>query len=255
MDLQIRHGVAVITGAGSGIGRATARLLAAEGVSVALLDRDLAAAEAVAAELGSTGATALAVQADISAEASTQAAMARVINHFGVIDYMVLCAGISNVYGKSIDEITATEWDRLFGVNVRGQWLPVKYALPALRKSTRQPAISIVASDSALFASPRHTPYVASKGAVLMLTKALAVDLRGDNIRVNCVCPSVVDTPQSRNDLGVDDGGYAGVDYPVHQPEDIARYLTLLISPVTATINAHPLIADFGYSAESSFPA
>lgn len=255
MDLNLRDGVAVITGAGSGIGRATARLLASEGVSVALLDRDLATAEAVAAELTATGATALAVQADISDEASTEAALAQVIDRFAAIDYMVLCAGISNVYGKQIDEITADQWDRLFGVNVRGQWLPVKYALPALRKSTKRPAISIVASDSALFASPRHTPYVASKGAVLMLTKALAVDLREDGIRVNCVCPSVVDTPQSRNDLGVEEGGYKALDYPVHQPEDIARYLTLLISPVTATINAHPLVADFGYSAESSFPA
>ncbi|MFE4663934.1 SDR family NAD(P)-dependent oxidoreductase [Streptomyces sp. NPDC056716] len=255
MDLQLRDGVAVITGAGSGIGRATARLLATEGVRVALLDRDLATAEAVAAELVSSGHEALAAEADISDESSTEAAIARVVERFGVIDYMVLCAGISNVYGKNIDEITAAEWDRLFGVNVRGQWLPVKHALPALRRSTRRPAISIVASDSALFASPRHTPYVASKGAVLMLTKALAVDLRDDGIRVNCVCPSVVDTPQSRNDLGIEEDGYKAVDYPVHQPEDIARYLTLLISPVTATINAHPLIADFGYSAESSFPA
>lgn len=255
MDLQISGGVAVVTGGGSGIGRASALLLASEGVKVAILDLDLDQARTVVRELTDAGADAIAVQADVSDEDSTNTAVDCVAEHFGGIDYLILCAGISNVYGKSIEEITATQWDHLFGVNVRGQWLPVKYAVPYLRKSIVKPAISIVASDSALFASLRHVPYVASKGAVLMLTKALAVDLRADGIRVNCVCPSVVNTPQSRNDLGVKNGGYAEVNYPVHEPEDIARYLMLLISPVTATINAHPLVADFGYSAESNFPA
>lgn len=255
MDLQIGGGVAAVTGAGSGIGEATARFLAAEGVQVVLLDLNHAAAEEVASDIVANGGRAASVQVDVSDESSTARAMAQAAEAFNGLDYLILCAGISTLFGKAVDEITADQWDREFGVNVRGQWLPVKYALSALRASKREPAISIVASDSALFAAPLNAAYEASKGAVLMLTKALAVDLGPDNIRVNCVCPSIVDTPQSRNAIGVGEGGYAGVDYPVHTPEDIARYLTLLISPVTRTINAHPLIADFGYSARSTFPA
>ncbi|KRE28222.1 SDR family NAD(P)-dependent oxidoreductase [Agromyces sp. Soil535] len=255
MDLQIAGGVAAVTGAASGIGRATAFYLAAEGVQVVLLDLDLPAAESVVAEITANGGRAAAIQVDVSDDTSVQRAMAQATDVFGGLDYLVLCAGISTLFGKAVDEIAAAQWDREFGVNVRGQWLPVKYALSALRASSREPAISIVASDSALFAAPLNAAYEATKGAVLMLTKALAVDLRPDGIRVNCVCPSVVDTPQSRGALGIAEGGYADIGYPVHTPEDIARYLTLLISPVTRTINAHPLVADFGYSAQSNFPA
>ncbi|MBW9093067.1 SDR family oxidoreductase [Microbacterium jejuense] len=255
MDLQLAGGIAAVTGAASGIGRATAHYLAGEGVAVGLLDRDLPAAESVAAEINDAGGSAVAIQVDVSDEGSVERAMAQVAYALGGLDYLVLCAGISTLFGKAVDEIDASQWDREFGVNVRGQWLPVKYALPALRASSREPAISIVASDSALFAAPLNAAYEATKAAVLMLTKALAVDLRPDGIRVNCVCPSVVDTPQSRGALGIPEGGYAGIGYPVHSPEDIARYLTLLISPVTRTINAHPLVADFGYSAQSNFPA
>ena len=255
MDLQLADGIAVVTGAGSGIGRATAKYLAAEGVKVVLLDIDLEAAEQNARDISTEGGQAAAIRVDLSDENSTRQAITEAAATFGGIDYLVLCAGISTLFGKGVDEIAAAAWDREFGVNVRGQWLPVKFALPSLRASSRSAAISIVASDSALFAAPFNTAYEATKGAVLMLTKGLAVDLRPDNIRVNCVCPSVVDTPQSRAALGIVEGGYANVDYPVHSPEDIARYLTLLISPVTATINGHPLVADFGYSAQSNFPA
>jgi NAD(P)-dependent dehydrogenase (short-subunit alcohol dehydrogenase family) len=255
MDLQIAGGIAAVTGAASGIGRATAIYLATEGVRVVLLDLDLQAAEVVAEDITANGGHAAAVQVDVADEKSVERAMGAAIEVFGGLDYLVLCAGISTLFGKAVDEIGAGQWDREFGVNVRGQWLPVKFALPALRTSSRAAAISIVASDSALYAAPLNAAYEATKGAVLMLTKALAVDLRPDAIRVNCVCPSVVDTPQSRGALGIAEGGYANVDFPVHTPEDIARYLTLLISPVTRTINGHPLVADFGYSAGSNFPA
>lgn len=255
MDLQIAGGVAAVTGAASGIGRATAVYLASEGAQVVLLDRDLNAAEAVVDEITASGGRAAPIQVDVADESSVERAIAQTTGVFGGLDYLLLCAGISTLFGKAVDEITAGQWDHEFGVNVRGQWLPVKFALPALRASSRGAAIAIVASDSALFAAPLNTAYEASKGAVLMLTKALAVDLLDDDIRVNCVCPSVVDTPQSRGALGVAEGGYAEADFPVHTPEDIARYLTLLISPVTRTINGHPLVADFGYSARSNFPA
>lgn len=254
MDLGLQGGVALISGAGAGIGRATARTLAAEGARVALLDLNETAAKSAAEELTAQGADVLALQCDVTDEQSVAAAVDTVASTWGGIDFVVLCAGLSGAYGKAIDEIEVSQWDAIFDVNVKGQWLPVRYALPHLRKSAK-PAVAIVASDSALVASPLHSVYCASKGAVLMLAKSLAVDLRNDGIRVNCVCPSIVNTNMPLADLGLKSEDLESADYPVQQPEDIARYLTLLVSPVTATINGHALVADFGYLAQSGFPA
>lgn len=254
MDLGLADAVAVVTGGGSGIGRATVAALAAEGARVAILDRDQSLARATASAIDETGRTAIGIACDVADEPSIQTAIRQVHATWGRIDALLCCAGVSGLYGKPIDDITVGEWDHMMGVNVRGQWLPIKHALPHLRVSNRA-AVVIIASDSGLVASPLHVPYCASKGAVVMLTKALAVDLRTDDIRVNCVCPSIVDTPMSRTDLGLPERGFATAGYPVQRPEDIARYMTLLASPATNSINAHALVADFGYLAQSNFPA
>lgn len=254
MDLQIADGVALVTGGGSGIGRAACLALAAEGARVGVVDRDADAAVATADAVTEFGGRAVAVAADVSDEASVRAAVDAVASALGGIDYLVLCAGISGGLGTPVDEITEAEWDRIFAVNVKGQWLPVKAALPHLRRGDR-PSVTIVASDSSFVAAPGHLAYCASKGALLMLTRALAVDLQADGVRVNCVCPSVVDTPMVHSDMAVAAGWAGSAGYPVHTPEDIARYLVLLASPVTGTVNGHPLVADFGYLARSGFPA
>ena len=254
MELGLTDAVAVVTGAASGIGAATARCLANEGAKVALLDLDGAKAAAVAQELSASGVDALGVTCDVADEDSTRAAIETVAEHFGGIDALLCCAGISGLYGRTIEQVTVPEWDQLMAVNVRGQWLPVKLAIPHLRRS-QQAAVVIIASDSALVASPLHVPYCASKGGVLMLTKALAVDLRSDGVRVNCVCPSIVDTAMSRADLGLTEQGFDKANYPVQTADDIARYMTLLAAPATRTISGHPLVADYGYLAESNFPA
>ncbi len=254
MELGLTGAVAVVTGAASGIGAATARCLANEGAKVALLDLDGGKAASSAQELSASGTDALGVECDVADEDSTSAAIERVADHFGGIDALLCCAGISGLYGRTVEQVSVPEWDQLMAVNIRGQWLPVKLAIPHLRRS-QQAAVVIVASDSALVASPLHVPYCASKGAVLMLTKALAVDLRGDGVRVNCVCPSIADTAMSRADLGLTEQGFDTATYPVQSADDIARYMTLLAAPVTRTISGHPLVADFGYVGESNFPA
>ncbi len=254
MDLGLTGAVAVITGGGSGLGKASAARLAQEGARIALLDFDEATAHAAATELEAAGAEALAVRCDVADEDSTKAAMAAVVERFGAIDALLCCAGISGLFGKTVEQVTVPEWDRMMSINVRGQWLPVKHAIPFLRES-EQASVVIIASDSGLVASPLHVPYCTSKGAVVMLTKALAVDLRPDGIRVNCVCPSIVDTNMSRSDLGLVDEGFATADYPVQLPDDIGRCMTLLASPVTRTVSGHALVSDFGYLSESSYPA
>lgn len=254
MDLGLTDTVAIVTGGASGIGRATASTLAAEGARVAILDRDAELAQTAASELLDAGHEAVGIGCDVANEASIQEAIAQVHGTWQRIDALLCCAGVSGLYGKPITDISVADWDHMMGVNIRGQWLPVKHALPHLRNSP-QAAVVIIASDSGLAASPLHVPYCASKGAVVMLTKALAVDLRDEGVRVNCVCPSIVDTGMARADMGLPVDGLSTADYPVHRPEDIARYMTLLASPATQTINAHPLVADFGYLAQSNFPA
>lgn len=254
MDLGLTGAVALVTGGGSGIGRAVCLQLAAEGAAVAVVDWDEAAARSAAEVVVAAGGRAAAFVADVADGVAVRAAVDAAAERFGGLDHLVLCAGVSGGLGKTVDAVSEAEWDAIFAVNVKGQWLPVAAALPYLRRSARA-SIAIVASDSSLVASPGHLAYCASKGAVLMLTKALAVDLRADGIRVNCVCPSVVDTPMVHSDMAVSGGWAADAGFPVHTPEDIARYLVLLASPVTGTVNGHPLVADFGYLAQSGFPA
>lgn len=254
MDLRLKSDIAIVTGGASGIGEATVRALVDEGVRVAIFDLDGAGADRCASEFSATGAEVLAIQTDVTNEASLTAAVGRIVSKWGGIDHVVCCAGVSKLYGKTVEEVTVPEWDEMMTVNVRGQWLPVKASLPYLRASG-SPTIAMVASDSALVAAPGDAAYCTSKGAVMMFVKALSVDLQGTGIRVNSVCPSIVDTPMSRRALGRDDSGFAGESFPVQLPEDVARYLVLLSSPVTSTINGHALVSDFGYTAMSSFPA
>ncbi len=155
---------------------------------------------------------------------------------------------------SSIDEISTGEWDRMFDVNVKGQWLPVKHALAV-------PAAQLESVGHHRRLGLRTgrlrrciVPYCASKGALIMMVNAMAVDLRADGIRVNCVCPSVVNTRMPKNDIGLSDDADLGDRYPIHEPEDIARYLTFLASPAAATISGHALVADFGFVGQSSFP-
>lgn len=256
MDLGFTNSVAVVTGAGAGIGLATARMLAEEGAHVALLGRRQETVDRAVAELiaSTPGVDAIALECDVADEQAVQSAMTAIGSRWGRIDQLVLSAGVSGLYGKTIEQITTDEWDRLFDVNVKGQWLCVKHALPHL-KSSAHPSVVIVASDSALVASPLHSAYCTSKGATVMLMKSLAVDLRDDGIRVNSVCPSVVNTGMALADLGLEEHDLDNADYPVQQAEDVARALVFLASPTTSNINAHALVTDFGYMAQSGFPS
>src|SRR5665213_334192 len=168
MDMLMKGNVAFVTGGGNGIGKATAHALSAEGVSVAVADLDSGWANSVAEEVTRAGGDAFAVTVDVTDEESVHGAIDETASHFGRLDHLVLCAGVSGLFGRTIDDIAAREWDQLFAVNVRGQWLPVKWALPLLRESPN-PSVVIVASDSAVVASPLHVPYCTSKGALIML--------------------------------------------------------------------------------------
>lgn len=248
MDLRLDGTTALITGAASGIGRATALALAAEGVRVALLDRDGAAL----AEVAGGCADAVVLVADVTDEIQVAAAVDKAVDALGALDAVVCCAGVSGPMGSPIDEISLAEWNAVFAVNVTGAFLVVSSALPALRGAGAA-SVVLIASDSAFIASEGMVPYCASKAALVQFGRALSVDLADDGIRVNMVAPSIVDTPMSRGDLG--DEPFAAPSFPVQTADEVASHAVYLVSPRSRAINGTTIVSDFGYSARSGFPA
>ena len=185
--------VVLVTGAARGIGRAIAERFAREGDAVALLDRDGREAEAVAATLAGEGGRALALEADVADRAAVRDAVARCAA-LGRLDVLVSNAGFN--VGRAIDEYTDEEIDRLIAVNLKGAINVVREVVPRLRET--RGSIVAVSSMTALVGQARGTVYAATKGAIVSLTRSLALELGADGIRVNCVCPAGVDTPLMR---------------------------------------------------------
>ena len=186
---------ALVTGAARGIGLATAHHFAREGARVAMLDRDGAAVDAAAGEVNQIRSqSAIACRADIASSAEVSRAVESAVAHLGGLDVLVNNAGIH--FARAIDRYTDEEWQRIFSVNVNGAFYTTRAALPALRRS--RGVIVMVSSMTALVGQDKGAAYVASKGALVSMTKALALELAVDGIRVNCVCPAGVDTPLMR---------------------------------------------------------
>jgi NAD(P)-dependent dehydrogenase (short-subunit alcohol dehydrogenase family) len=186
----------LVTGAAKGIGRAVAAHMVREGARVAMIDSDGAALDAAAAELNRiTPGSALALTADVSDSADVTRAVESATTQFNGLDVVVNNAGIH--FARAVDQYTDEEWHRIFAVNVDGAFYTTRAALPALRRS--RGVIVLVSSMTALVGQDRGAAYVASKGALVSLTRALALELAADGIRVNCVCPAGVDTPLLRS--------------------------------------------------------
>ena len=186
--------VAFVTGAARGIGRATAEGFSHAGAAVAVLDRDATEAQRVAEDIERAGGRALALGADVADPGAISDAVARCRDVFGRLDVLVNNAGIH--FARGIAEYTDDEIDRLLGVNLKGALHAIRSALPLLRLS--KGSIVSVSSMTGLVGQDRGAVYVATKGALIAMTKALALELAADGIRVNCVCPAGVDTPLMR---------------------------------------------------------
>lgn len=181
----------VVTGAASGIGRATARRLASEGGKVACLDVAIDAVEKLVAEISESGGQAVAVRCDVSDHAQVQAAVAAAAEAFGPTDVLCNIAGIGRYYHST--DMTPDEWQRIMNVNLNGTWFVAQAVLPHMLD--RGGVIINTASTSGLAAQPYQAAYCASKGAVVMLTKALALEYWDRKLRVNAIAPGGVDTP------------------------------------------------------------
>jgi NAD(P)-dependent dehydrogenase (short-subunit alcohol dehydrogenase family) len=251
---QFENRVALVTGAASGIGLATATAFAREGALVALLDHDEAAGRAAVEAIRTGGGACEFYPADLGQEASIISALTAVTNRFQRLDHLVNNAGVTLV--KSIEACTAEEWDRVLNVNLRSIFLIAKYSLSLLRAS-QHPTIVNIGSVTSMIAQPGTLAYVASKGGVLMLSKALALDLATNGIRVNCVCPGITDTPMFRFHANTTADPEATIRGRVNrvplgralEPREIANAILYLSSDLSSGITGTSLVIDAGYTA------
>jgi meso-butanediol dehydrogenase / (S,S)-butanediol dehydrogenase / diacetyl reductase len=241
--------VAIITGAGSGLGRATAHRLAREGYSVGCLDIIGDGAEQTAADIRATGRRAWGVQCDITDESATAQAAAAVYEHDGRIDVLVNAAGVAST--QHALEISLDEWRRLIDVNLTGTFIATRAVLPALLES--RGCIVNVSSIAALRGWRYMAAYSAAKGGIVALTRALAVEFGPRGVRVNCVCPGSILTPLAAALLPVHDAdpalmtrAHALVDPPKAEPEEIAGAIAYLVSPDARFVTGAVHVIDGG---------
>ena len=199
--------VAVVTGGASGIGLGAARAFAADGHRVAIFDRNESAAKEAADELQATGATVVAVGVDVADRASVAAGFERVRAELGPVEILVTSAGIESF--TPVLDITAERWDQIVAVNLTGTFTCAQAALPDM-VTAGWGRIVTISSSSAQSGAPNMAHYAASKGGVIALTKALAVEFARQGITANTIAPSLVDTPMARQAEA--DGDFPGVD-------------------------------------------
>ncbi len=250
--------VALISGAGSGIGQGIAELFAEEGAKVVLLELDEAKGRQTCAHIRDAGGEALVVQGDVSHEEDVQRAVARTLEAYGALHHLVNNAGI--VLVKPLEECSGEEWDAVMAVNLKSVFLTVKHSLAALKQAGDATIVNIGSVSS--FVGQGQTPsYVASKGAVMMLTKALALDYARFGIRVNCVCPGITDTPLFRYHVSKTPDPEAtlasrAARVPLGRfltPRDIARAVLYLSTDDSSGITGIAHLVDAGYLAAAEW--
>ena len=251
MSPRLEHKIALITGAGTGIGRAIALAFAAEGARVALVGRRKTVLEAVAREIGPA---AVVVEADVAKETDIDRALEQTVRHFGGLTTLVNNAGV--LYPGTAEQVSPEQWNETFNVNVRGVWQLSTAALPHLRKQGGGSIINI-ASVLGINGARGRAAYASSKGALVLLSKCMAIDHGPENIRVNAICPGFVETeltarvlaaapdPQAtrRERIAVHPVGRLG------QPRDVAGVAVLLASDESAWVTGAVWPVDGGYLA------
>ena len=246
--------VAIVTGAASGIGRASAHLFAREGAEVVVADLPSTAGDETAARIRQDGGQALFVPVDVAEPAMVEHMVRAAVETFGRVDVLFNNAGV-NFPGTVVD-VTEEIWQRSLDVNLKGVMLGCRFAIPQMLENGGGSIVN-TASMLGLVASPRQAPYAAAKGAVVQLTRQIAVDYAARNIRVNCICPSEVDTPMNRRFIeGTPDPAAARrrvlARIPLNrmaEPEEIAAVALFLASDDSSYVTGVALPVDGGLTA------
>lgn len=253
--MRLAGKVAIVTGAASGIGRATAIRFSQEGASVAMFDRDVLRGEAVLQELRATQGKAIFLPVDVSVEANVREAVLRATEEFHRIDVLVNNAA-AFVFGSY--QATEADWEKVFSVNVVGAAFCAKYAVEPMIQAGGGSIVN-VSSISGFVAQEKSIPYNTSKAALLGLNRCLAMDLAPHKIRVNAVAPGCIDTPQLRADIALAGLTYEedlAIEGPLHllnrfgTADEVANAILFLASEEASFITGTCLMVDGGYTAK-----
>jgi NAD(P)-dependent dehydrogenase (short-subunit alcohol dehydrogenase family) len=256
--MELEGKVALVTGAGSGMGRAAALRLAEEGADIAVLSYVESEVTEVCTKIESMGRTALPLAADVSSDAEMKAAFESAKASFGQLDVVYANAGINGVW-TPIEDMTVAEWDRVHETNLRGTFLTFHYAIPLMKRKGGSIIVTASITGTTAFSYPGSTAYGATKMAQISYTKSAALELSRYRIRVNAVCPggivTNIETSTTRRNL---DAVRFPIDYPQGQvpikggergtPEEVAELVLFLASDRSSHITGTPIYIDGGQS-------
>jgi NAD(P)-dependent dehydrogenase (short-subunit alcohol dehydrogenase family) len=256
--MQLTGKVALITGAGSGIGKATARLLASEGAKVAVLSHTKDEIQATAGEIQGTGGEALPLVADIAQPSQMQRAVQQIIERWDRLDIVFANAGINGVWAP-LEELAPEEWDRTLQTNLKGTFLTVKYAVPYLKRQGGSVIITSSVNGTRIFSNTGATAYSCSKAGQVAFAKMVALELAAHKVRVNVICPGAIET---NIDQSTEKRDLEHVKIPVEFPkgshpleqgkpgtsEQVARLVLFLASDASDHITGTEMWIDGGES-------
>jgi len=254
---RAHNAVAWVTGGASGMGQAAARLLAEEGATVAVVDQDARGADTADAIVAG-GHPALFSHCDVSDEQQVRRSLEETAQKLGAPSIIVNCAGITHV--KPLHDYTEAQWDQLMGVNVKSIFFSVKHGIGYLRNHRRSYMVNI-GSVGSFIGQPSTPAYTASKGAVLQLTRSIALDYAADGLRCNCICPGITDTPMLHFHMRAHPDPDEALAKRLRRvpmgvalsPADIARGILYLCTEDSAGVTGTSLIIDGGYLAAAEW--
>lgn len=251
--MRLADKVCIITGAGSGMGRVAARMFAAEGARVVVAEFDERAGRETVGEVQGAGGAATFVQADVSTEAGSGAMVAHALATYGRVDCLYNNAGIMPEADHSVIDTDVATWDRVMAVNVRGVFLGCKHAIPPMMAQGSGSIINIASFVALLGCSVPQDAYTASKGALIALTRSLAVQFGPRGIRTNAICPGPVETPMLMDWLLKDDAARQlrlarNPTGRFGKPEEIVNLALYLASDESRWTNGASLVVDGGIS-------